>query len=445
MRPPFRSDILHADCMARIRSFCWWACMLSLLLPGGVGCTTFGGGATSYEDVRTEVERERAVRQVSYVDDEYYEEEDRIPREKGVTTESFAPENVANSVQQSYRNLTGRGRSPKVARELYAKAEVIYQAAAKEKEAGSKQAQAKFVEAAEVYLSAALRWPDSALEQDAIFMAGESFFFADYYFKANHQYERVVEAYPSGKHLDTIEARKFLIAQYWEEYDAKKPQPFYSFNFFDESRPRRDEFGYALRVYDKIRLDDPTGKLADDATMAAGVAAFKKADYFKADNYFADLRDSFPRSEHQFMAHYLGVRSKIESYTGPSYAGDALVEAATLLERMRTQFPTQFQEKREELTKIDARIRYLRAEREWAMGQYYENLARYGGAKFYYEIILSDFPGTPYASQARERLTALQGKADAPTDKYEWLSEMLPKSDSERIADLEPDGEGFQR
>ena len=36
-----------------------------------------------------------------------------------------------------------------------------------------------------------------------------------------------------------------------------------------------------MRVYDRIRLDDPTGKLADDATLALGNAYFAVGKFMK--------------------------------------------------------------------------------------------------------------------------------------------------------------------
>ncbi|QDU97066.1 tetratricopeptide repeat protein [Lignipirellula cremea] len=432
------------------RSSLWLLGCLALA-PLCAGCQTFRdpGGVLAHQKVKDEMAREREVRQVAYLDDEYYEEERERPPEP-LSLASFAPEKVYSGWRRSYMEATGRGRSPDAARGLYAAAEEIYRGAADQR-AQSKEGdkgdrgRAEFVKAGNAYFSAAERWPDSALEQDALFMAGESYFFADHYYDANAQYEMVIEKYPNSKHLDTIESRRFKIAQFWLQYNEKRPQPFYTFNFTDETRPTRDMFGSSIRLYDKIRIDDPTGKLADDATLAAGVASLESGDFYKADSYFTDLRDAFPRSEHQFMAHYLGVQAKIKTYDGPAYAGDCLAEAAKLVQRMKTQFPDDFEKRREELNKTDAQIRYLRAEREWKMGQYYERLSQFGGSKFYYKLILRDFPGTPFADQAKERLAALSDKPDKPEQKMEWLVDILPKSDEQRIADLKPDGEGYRR
>ena len=46
----------------------------------------------------------------------------------------------------------------------------------------------------------------------------------------------------------------------------------------------------AIRIFDKIRLEDPAGKIADDATMAAALALVRKGEYERADHFLTDLR-----------------------------------------------------------------------------------------------------------------------------------------------------------
>ncbi len=57
-----------------------------------------------------------------------------------------------------------------------------------------------FAEAATQFKDAAERWPDSALEEDAMFMSGEGYFFADRYPKANEAWEKLLKKYPNSKH-----------------------------------------------------------------------------------------------------------------------------------------------------------------------------------------------------------------------------------------------------
>ena len=175
----------------------------------------------------------------------------------------------------------------------------------------------------------------------------------------------------------------------------------------------QDTKGHALRLYDKIRLDDPTGKLADDATMAAGNAYFLAGDYLKADMFYTDLRRTYPSSEHQFKAHYLGMQAKMQCYQGEDYGVTPLEDAGKLVNQLKRQFPQDYAEHREEIDRAGAQVRKLMAERHWRDGTVLEHRWEYGKHRYYYEQITKDYSGTPIADQAQARLAAL---ADKPAD-----------------------------
>jgi len=364
----------------------------------------------------------------------YYEDEPDNTRDDAFGLDDLAPENVAGNISQSYKTATGRGRSTDAARKLYASAEKIYEAAAQLK---PPQRSAKFHEAAVAYLAAAERWPESALEQDAIYMAAESHFFADELADANHQYELMIEKYPNSKHLDQAEARRFEIAQYWLKVNEKNPD-YYTVNAFDQKRPWRDTFGSAVRVFDKIRLDDPTGKLADDATLAAGNAHFRAKNYILADSFYTDLRQTFPASEHQFNAHFLGMQTKLLTYDGPKYTADPLDAALELHNRILKQFPREASQNREALARAYSTILYKKAEREFAMAQYYENRSQGGGARFHYQQILTKYADTPFAEKARARMPAAAELPQESPKYFDWITGWLPKSEEEKMAAIPP-------
>lgn len=332
----------------------------------------------------------------------------------------------SETIAKTSKQLVGKGESPPKARELFAEGSRIYEQTAQlpvEERADG------FLEAAKIFQDAAVRWPDSALEQDALFMSGESYFFADSYPKANHQYELLLKKYPNSKYLDKVEARRFSIAQYWLSLQQESPQSFWSWNLTDRTRPRRDTFGEAVRIFDRIRIDDPTGKLADDATLAAGNAYFASAKYLDADSFFTDLRKTFPSSEHQFQAHLLGVKAKLKSYQGPDYSGDPLDEAEKLIKQIHKQFPSFAAEEREYLERAYAEVRFKKAEREWKMASYYDRRGEHRAARFYYSLLVRDFEDTPYAQEARQRLGEIRDAPADPPQRLGWLVDMFDKND----------------
>jgi tetratricopeptide (TPR) repeat protein len=182
--------------------------------------------------------------------------------------------------------------------------------------------QKEYVEAAKHYRKAYARWPDSPLEEEALFKAGESEFFADRYSKAEDEYGLLVKKFPSTQYLSQLVERRFAIGRYWEQYDRAHPTFVLTPNLFDKTRPRFDTGGHALKVYERIRMDDPIGPRADDAVMATANAYFLKGRWDDADYHYGLLRSEFPKSEHQFQAHLLGLRCKVCATKGPATRAD---------------------------------------------------------------------------------------------------------------------------
>ena len=339
------------------------------------------------------------------------------PAEDGVLSlEAWSPSNVSKSIKKAI----GQGPNRDYARDRFEQGRQAYFEAVNAEEP---EKQKKFLLAASYYLTAAARWPDSGLEQDSLFMAAESYFFADHYAWANQQYEILVKKYPNSRYLETINTRRFAIAKFWLASAESDPLGGYSLNLTDQTKPYFDTDGYAFRVFNKIRVDDPIGNLADDATMAAANANFRRRKFVKADEFYTDLRKAFTESEHQFAAHYLGLKAKLESYMGSDYEGTSLDDAEKLITEMRRRFPaeTDQPEELEYLEKSFAEIRYRKGERLWKMAEFYYRRAEYGPARYYWTRLEKEFDDTPFAKKAQERAQTVASQPDTQPKRFAWL------------------------
>ena len=340
---------------------------------------------------------------------------------KQYALENETPKKLVDRTKQ----LTGLGEKPNEARQKWAEAEALYQQASQSRDPDT------FLQAARTYERAGRLWPGSQLEEDALFLVGESYYFADHYPAANNAYERLLARYPNTRYLDVAEARRFATAEYWLALEEQDAQSFFAVNMFDDKYPLRDRAGHALRIFDRIRIDDPTGKLADDATLAYANEYFAAGKYAQADQLYTDLRKNFPRSEHQFTAHLLGLQAKLASYQGPDYSGEPLDGAEQILKQIHRQFPDKAAQEREYLSRAYARIRYSNAEREWTRAQYYERRNRYQAARYHYDLIAKDFADTPFQPRATERLQALGGKPPTDPQRMQWLVNLFPDGQPE--------------
>ncbi len=326
---------------------------------------------------------------------------------------TFDPENLApENIFKSLKNTVGLGPDEKIARQAFQEGEQLF--AAK-----------KFREAAEKFKTAAARWPDSLLEEDAMFLLGECYFFSDQYAKAHDTYGELLKKYDNSRYLDTVVKREFAIGRYWEQLDAKnRVWPFVP-NLTDRTRPWFDTFGHAIDAYQRVQLHDPTGPLADDAWMAAGNAYFVRGKYEDAAWQYDRIRRDFAQSKHQKEAHLLGLKSKQMVYDGADYDGTPLSDADEIARQTLTQFGRELGEEKQHVLKAKKQIEENKALRDYAMGEYYEKKFYYGAARYYYQIVMRDYPLTETAARAKQRYEAIRDKPDVPKNHFQWLTRLL--------------------
>jgi TolA-binding protein len=335
-----------------------------------------------------------------YVVDEVEKEE------KGFELSDLAPDKVYKRM----KSWAGYGPNEGVARALYDEGQDLYK-------------QKKYDEAAKKFASAADRWPDSTLEEDALFMLGESYFFADRYPKANDAYGRLLKKYEYSHHLDTTVTRLFAIGRYWEQMAASDSSFSSPVNMSDKSRPWIDTFGYGIKAYETVRLHDPTGPLADDSIMAAANAYFVRNRFEDAAYHYDLIRKEYPKSEHQIKAHVLGMKSRIKTYQGPMYEGKPLEDAKEISEQSLKQFGKELGDERKFVLDTRNRVTEELAARDLAIAQYYDKKAYYGSARYYYQTVIDEHPQTAVAQMARKRLEEIKDLPAEPTNHFKWLTD----------------------
>jgi outer membrane protein assembly factor BamD (BamD/ComL family) len=319
------------------------------------------------------------------------------------------------AVVASAKKAVGKGPNEQVARKALAEGDSLFR-------------QQKYAEAMSAYREAYKRWPDSPLEEEAIFKAAESAFFADRYVRAEDEYALLIKKFQSSQYLSQVTERRFSIGRYWEAQDRAHPKFVLTPNLFDRTIPRFDTGGHALKVYERIRLDDPIGPRADDAVMATANAYFLKGRWDDADYHYGLLRSEFPKSEHQYQSHLLGLRCKLLRYQGPGYEGSQLDEAEDLATQLLTQFPSDLGDERERVVQVRADIRGQRALREWEMAEWYAKNSYYGAARHYYAKVIDDYPDTKLAEMSKGRVTEYAAEPATPTPPFEWVAKLLPES-----------------
>lgn len=289
---------------------------------------------------------------------------------------------------------------------------------AKAKELEETERAVAFRTAAQHYKLAADNWRSSQLEQDALLMQAESEFFAEDYYRAEQTYAKLIKEYPRNPYLDQIDSRRFEIADYWLKTHSVKPASFARLNLADNKLPWNDTGGHGKRVLENLRLDNPIGKLSDDATMRLAINYLEKEDFESAAATFSELRMTYPDSEHLFNAQFLELQSLLRSYLGPEYSDTPLLDADKRLKAIVRLFPNEASEKQVELREAATKIKFLRAEREWESAQFRYRQGENRAARMYLERLLDEYPDTPFVEASQEMLDKIADKPDRPQQRF---------------------------
>lgn len=285
----------------------------------------------------------------------------------------------------------------------------------------------QFTEAAKELWYAYFRWPDSPLQEDALYLRAEAFFFANQYASSRSMYETLLKKYPSTRYLDRVSPRLFAIARYWDLLDQQNNYVKIAPNMMDKQRPLTDTAGHAIKVYRLIAMHDPKGHWADHSLMAAANACYMRNMYTEAADLYDQLIKNYPNSPHLVQACELNLSAKLLMYPGPEYDGKALEDAEIMAERLISQFDSRLGIRKENIIRTQNEITEAKAERYLTLASYYETKRQYGAAAYYYIFTQRDFPNTESARYATERYEQIKHYRAEPKDYFSWLKKIFPE------------------
>ena len=118
-----------------------------------------------------------------------------------------------------------------------------------------------------------------------------------------------------------------------------------------------------------MRLNDPTGPLADASVMALGNAYFRCGRYENAAYNYDLLRKEYPNSKHQVLAHVLGLQAKMRVYQGTLYDRRPLNDAKKIADQSLNQFDKELGPERDRVAQARAQIIEEKANREFILAR----------------------------------------------------------------------------
>jgi tetratricopeptide (TPR) repeat protein len=336
------------------------------------------------------------------------------------------------ALYNKWRDYLGMGPNEKEALAIMKKATLALMEYEKTKEPK------KLREAAELYEKAGKKWPESVLEEDALFYAGECHFFEKNYTKAKTFYKALLTKYSNSVLRRDAMERLYCIGVYWVKCAEDDPEIIGRIQ--GKQRPVFSDFAGAKDAFEAIFTNDVSDRgRAPDAVFALANAYMRRgveqgdASFDEAAKYYQRLYEFYPACEHADKAYQLAMLALYQSYRGPFYDPTPLRKAeeiAKAAQRARKGDPDVIAEQLRLIKEKQAEYLLVR-------GEYYEKKKLYASARNYYNRLVTEHPDSEYAVKGAERYTAIR-ENPAESDQFALIrpiAPFLPKSKNQYFED----------
>ncbi|RLS25614.1 MAG: outer membrane protein assembly factor BamD [Planctomycetota bacterium] len=165
--------------------------------------------------------------------------------------------------------------------------------------------------------------------------------------------------------------------------------------------PSLDVRGHAIAALEHVRHHDPTGPLADDATLLLADTYFEAKDYETASVFYDQFLSDFPKSPMFREAQEKAILAKVNSYVGPEYDSQNLDKARELIQQTIASYPTRPRDEQKRLYHMLDLITDQEAERAFMVGDYYRRTGKAMAAEFYLGKVIQKYPNSSWAEESR--------------------------------------------
>ena len=265
--------------------------------------------------------------------------------------------------------------------------------AAKSVEAGSPSA------AREAYDTIKTDFPEAAGPDFDIFVKAEVYYCKNRFSKAVKHYNKMLTEFPMSKLTDAALDREFTVATAYLGGRKKTLLGFIKIKGYAEGIKIME------KIAERVGLDTQMGI---DASLAVAQNYEQRKKYDEAFLKWWEISlewetGSVGRDALLGMArNKLAVYDKPPEHKRPFYDASCLNSAKSYYGRFKLLYPKEAREigVDEILTGIDEQLAY----KQLTIGRYYQRTGHIQAANLYYDMVVSDWPGTKAAQQAKELL-----------------------------------------
>ena len=239
------------------------------------------------------------------------------------------------------------------------------------------------------------KYPADPLGEHVMERAVQAYLERGRYWRAYEWCEKLLDAHPASEYFGQILRTEYRIA---DAFLQGRWRAVWGFLYL----PAHDE---GMDIFAGIAEHAPNSLLAEDALLQIADAHLEDTNYAEAYEAYDEYLELFPRSSRARYAMYQAAQAVYVTFRGIPYDVTPLVEADM---RFRT-FSRLYRHEAQAtgVPKLLDHIAALRAEKDYAIAQFYERVARPSAARFYYNEVILRYGWTDWADKAKTELKRL--------------------------------------
>jgi outer membrane assembly lipoprotein YfiO len=245
--------------------------------------------------------------------------------------------------------------------------------------------------------------PNHPLLAQAYLIRGDAYAADTEHYLALFDYEYIIRAYPGSEQFEVANERELTIAEAFVRGVKRK---FWGMRII----PAESE-GEELLIRIQERM--PGSRIAERAGLELADYYYRASEMEMAATAYELFLVNYPQSQWREHAMQRQILANLASFKGPAFDATGLVEAQRRLIDYKTQFPAAAEQLGAHalLTRVDESL----AERSLLVAQWYDDRGKFVSARFMYQRVMRDHPGSAAAYKAMNRLKELDPKAYAET------------------------------
>ncbi len=241
-------------------------------------------------------------------------------------------------------------------------------------------------------------FPDSALNAEAMYYAGQSLEGLGKLYKAFEKYEKLLQEFGDTEYFNkSLEAQFGIARQYLNGKKRKILLVFWV---------SADDVG--VKILERIPERWPSSSLAGRSLRLLGDYYLKTKQYNDAVYAYDQLIVSYSSSVFIREARLQAAKAYLGKFNGPAFDPAPLVEAKERLLEYQSLYGPNAQSS--EVEPMLARIEELQASRVYEIGRFYQRTGKKDSARVTFERVIRRWPNTKWAAKAQSKLKKLGRK-----------------------------------